>query len=338
MRLLLYTHESALAHDTGPNHPERPARVGAVLRGIRKSGAAVLDREATPIAISALHGVHGTRYVESIRRFCESGGGYLDADTHAVPASWDAALRSAGAGVAAAAALDAGEGDAAFIVMRPPGHHALADRAMGFCLFNNIAVTAHHLLERGDRVAIVDWDVHHGNGTQAMFYANPNLLYVSLHEFPAYPGTGWADEVGTGDAAGTTVNFPFPAGTGTAAYRAAIDRLVGPILDQFDAEWVLVSAGYDAHAADPLAGIRLQTPDYHALASAVASRARPGRLLLFLEGGYDLDALEGGSEATVRGAAAAGTELPETGPGPTGTAARILDYVTEVMRMFWDVG
>jgi acetoin utilization deacetylase AcuC-like enzyme len=193
------------------------------------------------------------------------------------------------------------------------------------------------LLEQGATVAIIDWDVHHGNGTQTMFYDNPDLLYISLHEFPAYPGTGWADEVGAGPGTGSSVNIPFPTGTGTAAYGAAFDRVVDPILDQFDPDWILVSAGYDAHRSDPLAGIRLETEDYHTMASAVARLARPGRLLLFLEGGYNLEALANSSEATVRGAANPSPEPAATGAGPTGTSARILDYVVEVMSTFWEV-
>jgi acetoin utilization deacetylase AcuC-like enzyme len=337
MRLLLSTHPSALAHDTGANHPERPERISAVLAGIRRSGVAVIERQAPPVPLEVLTGVHSERYIESIRRFCESGGGYLDPDTHAVGASWDAALRSAGAGPAAVGDLRSGEGEAAYVVMRPPGHHALENKAMGFCLFNNVAVTARQLLDEGERVAIVDWDVHHGNGTQAMFDDEPDLLYLSLHEFPSYPGTGWVEEVGSGVASGTSVNIPFPTGSGSAAYLMAIHRLVRPILNQFDPTWVLVSSGYDAHARDPMAGIQLRTEDYFSLGAAVAESTEPGRLVLFLEGGYDLDALTGSSEATVRGIAASGESLPQPSEPPKGTAARILDFSAQVLGNYWEL-
>ena len=208
---------------------------------------------------------------------------------------------------------------------------------MGFCLFNNVAVTAQGLLDAGERVAVVDWDVHHGNGTQAMFYENPDLLYLSLHEFPSYPGTGWVEELGSGDATGTTVNIPFPTGSGSAAYLTAIRSLVRPILEQFDPGWVLVSSGYDAHGRDPLAGIRLRSEDYHALGAAVAEAAGQGRLVMFLEGGYDLEALAESSEATVRGVSAAGIEIPQSSEPPVGTAARLLEYTAEILTPYWDV-
>lgn len=339
MRLLVYTHPSALDHDTGLNHPERPARIEAVLAGVRNGGVTIEEIEAPALSPELLAGVHGERYVESIRRFCASGGGYLDPDTHVSAASWDAALRSAGAGPAAIAALDAGGGDAAFIVMRPPGHHALESRAMGFCLFNNIAVAAHQLADRGDRVAIVDWDVHHGNGTQTMFYTSPDVLYLSVHEFPAYPGTGWADELGAGAGTGTTINIPLPAGSGGGALRVARERIIHPILDQFRPDWVLVSAGYDAHVADPLAALRFEAADYAAFAADIGSTVPAGRIVFFLEGGYNLQALSASAEATVRGLAGIHPHLEEErgAPQPKPTAAHLLDFVVSTARPHWDV-
>ena len=301
MPVLVYHHDSFTAHDAGRNHPERPARLDAVLDGLRASGEELVTCEPPLVASRMLTRVHSPAYVDAIERFCAAGGGNLDPDTRAVPESWEAALRAAGSGPEAIDALRHGSGSPAFLAVRPPGHHALESTAMGFCLFNNIAVAAASLVADGERVAIIDWDVHHGNGTQATFAQEPDVLYVSLHEYPAYPGTGWVDEVGDGDARGTTLNVPFPAGTGGAAYREAMRRVVTPILDQFRADWLLVSAGYDAHAADPLASIRLGERDYGAMAAALARSLPPERTLFFLEGGYDLTALTGSVSATIRG-------------------------------------
>ena len=336
MRVTLFTHEISLDHDTGRGHPERPARIGAVLEGIRRSSAEVVNIESPIAARRSIELIHDKAYIDAIEEFCESGGGALDPDTIARPASWEAALRSAGAGPAAVDALIRGDGDVAYIVMRPPGHHALPSRAMGFCLFNNIAITARELTERGDRVAIVDWDVHHGNGTQDIFYNDPDVLYVSMHEYPAYPGSGSPSEVGSGAGSGSTLNIPWPTGTGGVAYRWAFDRLIVPVLERYEPDWVLVSSGYDAHAADPLAGIRLVEDDYRYMASRVAVVAPTGRTILFLEGGYDLAALAGSAEATVEGLAdpqgSSGSPRPDRGP-----AAIVADEVEATISKQWDL-
>ncbi|MDH3605451.1 MAG: histone deacetylase [Acidimicrobiia bacterium] len=303
MRLLHLTHEAFELHSNGPQHPERPERLGAAAAGVRAaSGIDVLEAIPPRAEAADLERVHSKSYVAAIESFCSSGGGRLDPDTGAVPDSWEAALRAAGSGWEAVARLKNGEADAAFLTVRPPGHHALAARAMGFCLFNNIAVTAAALLAEGQRVTIVDWDVHHGNGTQAMFYDVPELQYVSFHEFPAYPGTGWYDELGERAARGTTINIPLPPGTGGDVYREALVRLA-PMIEQFSPDWVLVSAGYDAHERDPLASLRLVESDYGRLGSAVGQVAPPGRLIMFLEGGYDLGALKRSVAATIEGVA-----------------------------------
>ena len=303
MRLLHFTHDLFEEHSNGHGHPERPERLGAVAAGVNSAaGIEVIPADPSPVAMSDLERVHSPVYINAIEAFCKSGGGRLDPDTGAVPNSWGAALRAAGAGMDAIERLEAGEADAAFLTVRPPGHHAVAARAMGFCLFNNVAVAAAALIAEGSRVTIVDWDVHHGNGTQDMFYGEPDLQYLSFHEFPAYPGSGWFDELGEGPARGTTINVPLPPGSGGDVYRRGVEQLV-PLVEQFAPDWVLVSAGYDAHDLDPLAGLRLLEADYSFLGEAVAKLVPAGRLILYLEGGYDLGALKGSVAATLEGMA-----------------------------------
>lgn len=334
VRVLLYHHGVFAEHDTGPGHPERPDRLAAAVNGVRGSVATVVEREPPPVDLTLLHRIHDPSYVEAVREFCAAGGGHLDYDTVASPRSWEAALRAAGAGPAAADDLRAGLGDAAFMAVRPPGHHALAARAMGFCLFNNVAVTAAGLIASGERVAILDWDVHHGNGTQETFYESGDVVYISMHEFPLYPGTGWIDEDGDQAGAGHMVNIPFPAGTAGDAYEAALERVVVPVLRTFTPDWLLVSAGYDAHAADPLADLRLQAEDYARLAGTAARLVPDARTMLFLEGGYDLEAVETSVAATIRGLAG---ELP-SGPAEGGSperAYRVVDLVAAQVAAIW---
>jgi acetoin utilization deacetylase AcuC-like enzyme len=283
-----------------------------VLRGIHISGVAdaVTEVQPRPATSDELQRVHAARYLEAVEQFCEAGGGALDPDTRASVGSWAAALLAAGAGPDAVERLDRGEGDAAFLAVRPPGHHALPRRAMGFCLINNVAVCAALLADRGERVLIVDWDAHHGNGTQDAFYEDPRVLYVSMHEYPQYPGTGSLRETGDGAGAGTTVNFPFPSGTAGDSYRAAVDEVIVPLAERFEPTWVIASAGFDAHRADPITDLGLSAGDYSDLTSRILALVPPGRRLAFLEGGYDLDALAASAGACV--AALAGhPEYPE---------------------------
>lgn len=302
MRVFVASHESSMAHDTGPYHPERPQRVEAVRLGIEASGLEVIEREAPRIERTDLAVVHDPAYISRIEEFCAGGGGALDMDTIASESSWEAALRSAGAVKTLVAQL-AGEEDATgFALTRPPGHHASARQAMGFCLFNNVSVAAKLLRAEGDSVAILDWDVHHGNGTQDLVGSDPGILYASIHQSPFYPFEGMISDIDA-DAKGTVVNIPVPAGTAGDVYRRAWGEVVLPVVSQFHPDWVLISAGYDAHADDMLANLRLEASDYGWMAARLSSIHPPNRTVLALEGGYDLTALRDCTAATLRGLA-----------------------------------
>ena len=313
------THEAYLDHDAGRGHPERPARLGAVLQGIRDAGlddalAYVAPRPATPDELAR---VHRATYLQAMEEFCRQGGGAIDPDTTVGPASWAAATLAAGAGLDAMERLGRGEADAAFCAVRPPGHHATPGRAMGFCILNNAAIVAAALAERGERVLIVDWDAHHGNGTQEVFYADPRVLYVSMHEYPQYPGTGRADERGQAAGTGTTVNLPLPSGATGDVYLAAVDDVLLPAVEGFQPTWLVVSAGFDAHRADPLTDLNLTAGDFADLADRIFPLVPAGHRIALLEGGYDLDALARSAGACV--ASMAGRRYrpePATSGGP----------------------
>lgn len=260
-----------------------------------------MDVVAVPMEPKELTIVHDASYIDAVARFIATGGGDLDPDTRASEGSWEAALAAAGAGPTAVDRLAQGFDGPAFITVRPPGHHALRDRAMGFCLFNNVAVTAARLRDLGRRVAILDWDVHHGNGTQAIFYSDPDVLYVSLHQSPFYPFEGMASEVGEGRGIGATVNIPLPAFTAGDVYRQAFEEFALPALAAFRPDWLLVSSGFDAHAQDPLAELRLVEADYHFLGSSLPELLPVNRIVAFLEGGYHLPAIRDSVTAVIDG-------------------------------------
>ncbi len=304
MTTLLVTHPACLSHDAGPMHPESKDRLSAVLAGLDTADFRALQRAAAPLATSEqLARVHSSAYVENLlAAIPDSGYVRLDPDTVISPGSGEAALRAAGAVVAAVDAVTAGEAGNAFCAVRPPGHHAEAMRAMGFCLLNNVAVGAAHARAAHGlrRVAVVDFDVHHGNGTQHMFETDPDLFYASTHQWPLYPGTGGRDEVGVGNIC----NVPLPPMAGSREFRAAVAEIVVPALRDFGPEFLLISAGFDAHQADPLGGLRLTTADYGwvtAVLCKVAEDTCGGRLVSTLEGGYDLDALAASTAVHVRG-------------------------------------
>ena len=311
-------------HEVYAGHPERAARLTAALGGIDAAGLrdAVVSLEPRRATRHELERVHPAAYLDALETFCANGGGLLDPDTPAGPGSWDTALLSAGAVLAAVDGLDDGLGSAAFVGARPPGHHALGDRAMGFCLLNNVAVAGATLAARGERVLIVDWDVHHGNGTQAIFWDDPRVLYVSTHQWPLYPGTGRMEETGGHGAPGTTINVPLPPGATGDVVARAFDEVVAPAVDAFDPTWVLVSAGFDAHRADPLAELALTAGDFGALARQVSGWAPgPGRVVVVLEGGYDLEALRLSVGATVSGVLLGSYRPEPSSAGGPGTEA-----------------
>lgn len=303
MFTILFSHAACLNHDTGPYHPESAARLRAVMQALEAEEFMFLDRREAPRAEkSVIARVHPIGYVDWVLSQIPSEGyGSLDGDTHVSPGSGEAALRAAGAVVAAVDAVMSGQARNAFCAVRPPGHHAEPARAMGFCLFNNIAIgAAHARAAHGlERVAVVDFDVHHGNGTQAMFENDPGLMYLSTHQAPLYPGTGLESEHGV---AGNIVNAPLPALADGQAFRTAFTEVILPALDHFRPELLLISAGFDGHAADPLAQLRLNEADF-AWATRqllnLAGRHCSGRVVSALEGGYDLHALAASARAHV---------------------------------------
>jgi acetoin utilization deacetylase AcuC-like enzyme len=298
MALGLIQDSGFLAHETG-DHPEAPERLRVIRRRIEESGLAADTRAAPPRAATdeELAAVHDPKFIEHVERMCRAGFPLIDAlDTAICPESHTAARLAAGAGLAAADRIVSGEWSRAFCAVRPPGHHAEPSQAMGFCLFNNAAVLARYLQRRHglERIAILDWDVHHGNGTQLTFEEDPSVYYLSLHQWPFYPGTGGIWEIGSGEGKGTILNVPLPAGTEDRAYLGAFEKRVAPAIDGFRPDAIVISAGFDAHKDDPLGGLKLTERAFVEMTRIVmdlAKRHARGRVLSLLEGGYDLEAL-----------------------------------------------
>jgi len=340
-RVALFDDPLFRKHDAGKNHPERPERLEAVRRGIWQAGleSRLLMKAPRPATTAELLRVHTPGHVAQVAS--TSGRQYrFDADTQAGPESYAAALLAAGAAAGAVDRILDGEIDRALCAVRPPGHHALPNRAMGFCLFNNVAVAAAHALSRGlTRVLIVDFDVHHGNGTQAMFYGDRRVLYVSSHQWPFYPGTGGVDEVGEGEGRGFTVNLPLPAGQGDAEYARIYREIVEPIGRAFNPELVLVSAGFDAHRDDPLAGMALTPAGYAEIMDVclgIASGAARGRTVVVVEGGYGLPALAYSAAAVVRALLGEPPAEPVENVGSTALGPIVEDY-RRALKPFWPV-
>ena len=290
--------KSYLEHDTG-DHPETPARLEAIRLRLDGNGMSAEAASAAPRPASAdeLGAVHDAEFIEHVRKVCRGGMPVLDSmDTAVCPVSYDVALLAAGAGLVAADRIAAGEWSSAFCAVRPPGHHAEHAEAMGFCLFNNVAVLARYFQRRHaiGRILILDWDIHHGNGTQHVFEEDPSVFYISLHQWPFYPGTGAAWDRGRGAGEGLTLNVPMPGGTTDQSYLRAFDQQVVPAIDAFRPEVILISAGFDAHKDDPLGGFRLTEESFIEMTRTVIDLARRhagGRIVSLLEGGYNLDAL-----------------------------------------------
>ena len=300
-------HPSFLAHATGVSHPERPARLQAIIEYLRRVRCLdlLVPLDPPPAAWDQLALVHNKRYISEVEVGCREGPTAFDPDTIASPGSWEAALRAVGAVTLAVDHVLRGELDAAFCAVRPPGHHALPDQAMGFCLFNNIAIGVryaqqHHKLQR---ILIVDWDAHHGNSTQSIFYEDPAVCYFSTHHFPFYPGSGARDEVGQGAGRGFTLNVPLPAGAGDPEMIRAFEEELVPKAMAFRPELIFISAGFDGHRDDPLGGLRCTETGYAELTRIVrriAGACCGGRIVSALEGGYHLDALSRSVEAHLR--------------------------------------
>ncbi len=319
-------------------HPERPERVWAAHRGILAAfpdPQVLLARDAT---LEELVLCHSPEYLSRLELSLKKDQGFLDGDTFFSSGTHAAAWSAAGSAIVAVDALMDGTVSRAFLLARPPGHHATKSRAMGFCLLNNVAVAAAHARARGlSRIAIIDWDVHHGNGTQDIFYSDPTVLFISLHQWPLYPGTGQSDEVGAQDGRGFTVNLPLPTESDGSVYRASFERVIIPVLSEYEPELVIVSAGFDAHERDPLATMRLKNDDYRWMTQrlvSIADQFSQSRILFALEGGYDLRAIEQSVQACAMELQSSSTTEVQS-IQLTGDAKQTLDAVVRSQIPYW---
>ena len=310
MTLLYVTHPGCLEHDPKPAHPECGARLLAARIGLDRSGvdARLVVAEAAPRALVAR--VHDASVMDALEALDARGGGMIDPDTFVSAGTRNAAELAAGSALTAVSHIDAGVATRAFCAVRPPGHHATPSRSMGFCFYNSIAIAATMLRDRGERVAIVDLDAHHGNGTEEVFSDDADVLFASIHQWPFYPGTGALEDIGRGSGVGTTINIPVPAGTTGDHYRDALERVVVPALTRLAPTWLLLSLGFDAHRDDPLTALGLTSGDYADLVTDLLQATPHAKVVALLEGGYDLDAVQNGVHATVTAFAGA-AEHPE---------------------------
>ncbi len=333
-----YTYDRLFLEHNWPGHPENRARLERIMARLHEEE--LLTRMTLvsphPVPLDLLARVHDAAYVGGLQTFSEQGGGYIDADTYVGPRSFEAARLAAGGAAELVRAVLERRAHNGIALVRPPGHHAVRAIGMGFCLFNNIAVAAQTALDEFDlhRILIIDWDVHHGNGTQDIFYSSPQVLLFSTHQYPFYPGTGGVGEIGEGAGRGYTVNVPLPSGVGDEGFRRVYDEILVPIAERFRPELILVSAGFDAHWDDPLAGLRLSLPGYWALSQAVlslADRLCAGRMVAVLEGGYNLTVLSNAVADLCR--ALLGDPAPGADPlGPSRWPERSVDEVLLSVR------
>ena len=333
---LYFRHPSSIEHETG-SHPENKARIPAIEGELERRGWLGWERrEAPAVETAQLERIHPHEHIEHIRATAESGGGWFDADTLASPGSYNAALHSAGGACALVDALMTQEAPTGFAGLRPPGHHCETARPMGFCLFNNVAVASQHALDShaADRVVVFDWDVHHGNGTNDIFHASREVLYISIHQSPLYPGTGRLSDVGEGEGEGYTLNLPVPPGAGEPIWLSLVEHIVMPVICAYEPGLILVSAGFDAHRADPLAQCMLATESFGKMAAHVVAVAHDLGVPFgaVLEGGYDLDALAASVAATLEAFGAGNGGPPESVERDEITAR-----AAEVAGRYWQV-
>lgn len=334
--VLFSAEEAFREHDSGPGHPERPERIDAVRRGVADHhlGDLLLPITGRDASDAELLGAHTEAHVRRVERFCELGGGHIDADTVVGVRSAQLARRASGTLLAAVDLLDGGTGTGAFVAVRPPGHHATTERAMGFCLYNHVAVAAAALAARGRRVAVVDIDAHHGNGTQDIFYDRSDVLYVSWHQSPHYPYSGHAEEVGSGAGLGTTLNIPVPAGATGDHYRRSVEDIVAPAMESFGADWLLISAGFDAHRDDPLCDLGLTSGDVADVVADLVELVPAGRTAAVLEGGYSLPAVADCAAAVI--ASLSGVRLHPEAPTSEGPGAGFVDAAAAARHRLLD--
>jgi acetoin utilization deacetylase AcuC-like enzyme len=337
----LVYHEDYLKHDTG-THPESAERLVSIMQKLEDTGITEKLNRITPIKASKdqIRYVHRDAHISRVEAICARGGGMLDLDTPICPDSGEIALLSAGGVLKAVDEVMANNLKHIFALIRPPGHHATPKTGMGFCVFNNIAIAAEHLKRKYGvkRILIADWDVHHGNGTQEVFFEDPSVLYFSMHQYPHYPGTGWIDEVGKGEGEGFTVNVPLHAGTDDAGYLYALKNILVPIAMDFKPDFVLVSAGFDAHIADPLASMNVTSRGFGLISDVIkdiAERNSNGKLVIALEGGYNLDALAESVSAVFESLLDSGERSEKEEEGIPDNVRERVEEIRQIQRNYW---
>jgi len=334
MKTGLVYHPVYLDHDTD-GHPERKERLTAILNRVKQENLPVEYITPNPATLDQIAQVHGRRYIDTVKAVCEQGGGYLDVDTILSRGSYEAAVMAAG-GIISGIDAVMGDFDNAFALVRPPGHHAMPSRGMGFCIFNNAAVGARYAQAIGlKKVLIVDWDVHHGNGTNAIFYSDKSVLYFSTHQYPHYPGTGRIEDVGADGAEGSKVNVPLPSGTGDEGYLQVFREILVSVAMEFKPDIVLVSAGHDIHKDDPLGGMSLTPAGFGAMAGVVkeiADKCCQGRLVATLEGGYNIEAQADAMVAEIKAFQGSAPDIH----GTDLKVARRIEEVKKVHKAYWN--